>query len=401
MIKIGSEFSGYGGLEMGVINYFKSMFGEDVKIKVAWHTEIDKDANMILNKNDPGVPNLGDITKIKWNKAEKVDVITGGFPCQDLSHAGKRKGLMDGTRSGLWLEMARSIEEMQPRLVIIENVQGLLSACAYSKLEQCPGCLGKGEHRPVLRGLGRVLGDLAGLGYDARWTGLRASDIGAPHLRFREFIVATPRLPGLERFFHDRLWTESITDSDDRRGNSRFDELEERRESETIGSDHASTRAQLLELRRLARSTGTNVYRRQKRKRVSDSDGESIGQSGSETGGTLERGRKNARSNRSTSKLGLEPQPEFSYPEGFWGPYGRAVRRWELIIGRPVPAPTIDDRLLNPRFVEWMMGLPDGHVTETMINPKKMRKALGNGVCPPQATAALMIMMPDLYRIAA
>ena len=127
------------------------------------------------------------------SRQEPVDILTGGFPCQDLSLAGKRAGLKDGTRSGLWSEFAHAIDVIRPRLVVIENVRGLLSATAHSDVEPCSWCLGDDGGEPALRALGAVLGDLASLGYDARWTGLRAADAGAPHGRFRVFIVAYPR----------------------------------------------------------------------------------------------------------------------------------------------------------------------------------------------------------------
>ena len=149
---------------------------------------------MILTKHYPDVPNYGDITQIDFTQVEPVDILTGGFPCQDLSIAGKRAGIKKGTRSGLWLEFARAIDELQPRLVVIENVRGLLSAKAHSDLEQCAWCMGEaGNGQPSMRALGAVLGSLAELGYDAKWTGLRAADAGAPHARFRVFIIANRR----------------------------------------------------------------------------------------------------------------------------------------------------------------------------------------------------------------
>ncbi|WP_418910272.1 DNA cytosine methyltransferase [Achromobacter spanius] len=95
-----------------------------------------------------------------------VDVVSGGFPCQDVSIAGKGDGL-DGERSGLWSEMARIIGEVRPRFAFVENSPVLTS-----------------------RGLGRVLGDLASLGFDAEWGVLGAHHAGAPHLRDRLWLVA-------------------------------------------------------------------------------------------------------------------------------------------------------------------------------------------------------------------
>lgn len=184
-MKIGSLFSGYGGLDLAVADAFDA--------EVVWHCEWDDAPSKILERNFPGVPNYRDVSKVDWAAVEPVDILTGGFPCQDLSLAGKRAGLRDGTRSGLWSEFAEAIRVIQPKYVVIENVRGLLSATANSDLEFCPWCMGDERGEPVLRALGAVLGDLADLGYDAEWTGLRAADAGAPHNRFRIFIIAYPR----------------------------------------------------------------------------------------------------------------------------------------------------------------------------------------------------------------
>jgi DNA (cytosine-5)-methyltransferase 1 len=187
-MKIGSLFSGYGGLDLAVMNVTGA--------EVAWHCEWDEAPSKILDKHFPGVPNYRDVSKVDFTSVEPVDILTGGFPCQDLSLAGKRAGLKDGTRSGLWSEFARAIEELQPRLVVIENVRGILSATAHSDLESCAWCMGEANGEPSLRALGAVLGSLADLGYDAKWTGIRAADAGAPHSRFRIFITATKRWGG-------------------------------------------------------------------------------------------------------------------------------------------------------------------------------------------------------------
>lgn len=97
----------------------------------------------------------------------RVDIVCGGFPCQDVSDAGQRRGI-DAPRSGLWFEMARVVREIRPRFVFVENVGGLL-----------------------VRGLDRVLGELASLGFDAEWCVRSASDCGAPHQRKRIWILAT------------------------------------------------------------------------------------------------------------------------------------------------------------------------------------------------------------------
>jgi DNA (cytosine-5)-methyltransferase 1 len=184
-MKIGSLFSGYGGLDLAV----SAVTGGEV----VWHCEWDDAPSKILERNFPGIPNYRDVTKVDFTQVEKVDVLTGGFPCQDLSIAGKRAGLKDGTRSGLWSEFARAIEELQPKLVVIENVRGLLSAKADNGMEYSQEDLDDWGSRPVLTAIQAVLGSLADMGYDAKWCGLRAADAGAPHNRFRIFIVAYPR----------------------------------------------------------------------------------------------------------------------------------------------------------------------------------------------------------------
>ena len=143
---------------------------------LGWNTVCAVEINeycrrVLMQRQDDGIlepfPIWDDITTFDGKPwAGCVDIVTGGFPCQDISAAGKGSGI-DGTRSGLWREMARVIGEVRPRYVLVEN-------------------------SPVLtvRGLGTVLGDLAALGYDAEWGVLGAADLGAPHKRDRIWIVA-------------------------------------------------------------------------------------------------------------------------------------------------------------------------------------------------------------------
>lgn len=182
-LKIGSLFSGYLGLDLAV----ESVLGGTL----AWVSDIDPGACAILQHRAPGITNLGDITTIDWHDVEPVDVIIGGSPCQDLSSAGRRAGMNEGTRSNLWVAMREAIAIIRPMFVIWENVRGALSADAACDLEPDAGLLGDRRPRSALRAAGRVLGDLASLDYNSRLCGLRAADIGAPHGRFRIFILAT------------------------------------------------------------------------------------------------------------------------------------------------------------------------------------------------------------------
>ena len=186
-MRIGSLFSGAGGLDMAV----EAVFGGEV----IWHSEIDKAASKVLAYRFPA-PNLGSITEIDWATVEPVDVLCGGFPCQDVSAAGKRAGIKDGTRSGLWAIFADAIDALRPRYVVVENVRGLLSATAHRAVESDDAVVGDGSDRPVLRALGAVLGDLSDLGYDAKWATVAAASVGAPHRRERVFIVATDAAVG-------------------------------------------------------------------------------------------------------------------------------------------------------------------------------------------------------------
>lgn len=164
----------------------------DPDARVAWTSDVEPGPCRLAEVRWPITPNLGDITKVDWATVEPVDIICGGSPCQDLSLAGKRAGMATGTRSGLWESMAAAIETIRPRLLVWENVLGALSARAYSPVEHEPAMLGTGTTEPALRAAGRVVGDLATLGYNATWRVVRASDAGAPHQRARLFIIGYP-----------------------------------------------------------------------------------------------------------------------------------------------------------------------------------------------------------------
>ena len=158
-MKIGSLFSGYGGLDMAVQAVYPNAHP-------AWFVEYDQAPATILKHHWPGIPNYGDITTIDWGTIPQVDILTGGYPCQPFSHAGARKGEHDERH--LWPHVREAIRHLRPRYIFLENVAG---------------------HRSL--GFDRVLGDMAEDGLHAWWTSLRASDIGAPHHRERLFILAT------------------------------------------------------------------------------------------------------------------------------------------------------------------------------------------------------------------
>lgn len=158
-MRIGELCAGVGGLSRALLEVLPDA-------EVAWVSEIDPAACAVLDAHWPGVKNLGDLTVVDWSTVDPVDVLVAGYPCTPFSHAGKRKGASDDRH--IWPYIADAVRVLRPRLVVLENVAGHLSL-----------------------GFGRVLGDLAEAGYDARWCCLRASDVGACHRRERVFVLAT------------------------------------------------------------------------------------------------------------------------------------------------------------------------------------------------------------------
>lgn len=233
-MRIGSMFSGTGGLDMAVAQAFGA--------RTSWVADIDEGACKVLAHRFPHAPNLGDVSVIEWTPGRAVDIITAGFPCQDVSTAGGRAGLAAGKRSGLWVEVIRAARELQPTFIALENVRGLLSAEGelpsddllalgddVQRLDRILRLIESKKQRAIREGslfhvrqhstdfirlagrrdrtlaqyragrarleraMGVVLRDLADLGFDAEWRGLRASDVGACHQRFRVFVLAWRR----------------------------------------------------------------------------------------------------------------------------------------------------------------------------------------------------------------
>ena len=193
-MRVGSLFSGIGGLDLGL---------ERAGMEIVWQVEVDEWCRRVLARHFPNAVRYGDVRAVKGayaladanstglaigqeqedfggdlrdegsaiatSRLGEVDLICGGFPCQPVSHAGQRKG--DADERWLWPEFRRVIREVRPEWVLVENVPGLLSIDAG-------------------RLFGLVLSDLAALGFDAEWDSIGAADVGAPHLRKRVFIVA-------------------------------------------------------------------------------------------------------------------------------------------------------------------------------------------------------------------
>jgi len=373
MLTVGSLFAGYGGIELALSSV--------LDVRPAWFVEFDKAPSKVLAHHWPDVPNHGDVTTVDWSTVPPVDIITGGSPCQDLSHAGKRAGMTEGTRSNLWVQMREAINVIRPRLVVWENVRGALSAHADSALEPCPGCVGDGDDGPVLRALGRVLGDLADLGYDCRWYGLRAADVGAAHGRFRIFLFAVPADSddhGLQG-----LAGQTRTASTGRHGHP---------VAGVGGSALTLLPTPVADNSRGLPSTSTD-YASLANVAVSLLPTPSV----ADTQG----GRKSRSGDRAGELLlnGIAHQQA-------WGQYAAAIARAEQAIGRPAPPPTETGpkgaARLSPRFVEFLMMLPEGWVTDVAgLTRNELLKMLGNGVVPAQCAAALRAFLWDAYGIGA
>ena len=159
-LRVGSLCTGYGGLDLAV----ERVLGG----RLVWYAETDPHARTVLAHRFPGVANLGDIRAVDWGTVEPVDVLTAGFPCQDISNAGKRAGIT-GEHSSLWSAVVDAVRALHPSVVYVENVAALLR-----------------------RGFDVVQSDLAAVRYDTRWLCLRASDVGAAHRRDRLFLLAVP-----------------------------------------------------------------------------------------------------------------------------------------------------------------------------------------------------------------
>jgi len=346
--------TGYGGLDLAVDALFDS--------ELVALAEFDKHASTICAIRFPGVPNLGDITTIDWSSLGDIDLITAGYPCQPFSLAGKRKGADDARH--IWPHIAEAVRVLRPRWVVLENVYGHLS-----------------------KGFGAVLGALAALGYDSRWACLRASDVGAPHRRERVFIIASNAdlepagggsAPSPSPQSQDAGWREPEVDhrSEDETGGGRLlptpaalipnagDLLPTPTASDSTGPGHAAQGGRNLRTEVTLLPTPTAVQSR------------SI---------TATRYTPNPKVTDGTTLNGV------AYAN-WWGRYTEAIARWEQVMGL-APSPSEDNgkggRRLNPVFVEWMMGLPPGWVTDTGIPRTAQLKALGNGVVPQQAYAAL------------
>jgi len=179
-MKFISLFAGIGGLDLGL---------ERAGMECVAQVEIDDFCQKVLTKHWANVPKYKDVRDVGKHNLPTADLICGGFPCQDVSLAGRRAGL-EGKRSTLWSEFYRIVCEVQPRWVIIENVVGLLSSDNGKFFE-------------------KIMCEISKSGFNAEWFTLFASDFSAPHPRERLFIVANSASERLERIHWKESWEKS------------------------------------------------------------------------------------------------------------------------------------------------------------------------------------------------
>lgn len=347
-LRVGSLFAGIGGLDLAVETALDAT--------VAWQVEIDPYCAEVLTRHWPHTSRYGDISTVDWTAVAPVDFLCGGFPCQDISNAGRRAGI-DGPRSGLWREYVRAVRELRPRYAFVENPSALLG-----------------------RGMGRVVGDLAALRYDAVWDCVPACAVGAAHHRDRLFILATAADPSGAR-------RRQVP----RRASCDEGPLGERAEDDHQPGGAGPRRAAA------AAAAHTEGLSRQVQAAAAQRPRRSAGRAGLSAADATGQGRDVAGATRPLDPAYERPgaRPGRCGGPSRWGDYAAAVARWETVCGRPAPSATVPGRYGQPTlsadFVEWLMGFPAGW---THGRGSARKRALGNAVVPQAAAAAVWLLMP-------
>nr|WP_202489767.1 DNA cytosine methyltransferase [Streptomyces sp. SID8381] len=307
----------------------------------AWVADLDPGAARVLDHHFSQVPNLGDITALDWRDVAPVDVLTGGYPCQPFSVAGRRKGTADERH--IWPYIADALRVLRPRVAVFENVAGHLRL-----------------------GFSDVLADLAALGFNAEWTTVRASDVGAPHQRERLFILAAAQ--DADGPVGHQWGVAAPGQAESRRARPDAGGRGGAPVADAAGDGHGNARPPRE--RRVAAAAVAGGH-------PVDADANRVG---------LEE------QQRGEPGMGARGDADGRGPER-WGRFAPGIARWEAVTGLRAPWATDDRGRLSPAFVEWMMGLDPGHVTAVPgLSRNAQLKALGNGVVPLQAARALTVL---------
>ncbi|MFI6050711.1 DNA (cytosine-5-)-methyltransferase [Streptomyces violascens] len=389
-VRVGSLYSGVGGLDLGV----QGVFGG----RIVWHAETDPGAARVVARHWPRTPNLGDVRIVDFSWAEPVDILTAGFPCQELSVAGPRTGLA-GPRSGLWQHVAQAVQTLRPPLVVIENVRGLLTTRAgigaVRPVEPGKPHVGDLSGYPRMRALGVLLGDLADCGYDSAWACVHASDVGAPHRRARIFVAAWPATSAdaspVEDADGELGQQRQLPASGQAQGGRARADAGRRSRTPSAHSDSQRRSEGLSEPAAGQWQPHPGVHRGDAHRTEHSGRGERPSAAHPDLVG------RQRRSGHDPEAAGRhEPENSRHSPAHWWGGYLPAIRRWEHVTGRTAPTPTVPGaRRLSAEFVEWMMGLPEGWVTATEdLSRVAQLRLLGNSVVPQQAVHALNVLLP-------
>jgi DNA (cytosine-5)-methyltransferase 1 len=320
--------------------------------KTLVYAENDPFASRVMEARFPWAINLGDITTADWAglaQQHQIETLSAGFPCRNISNAGKKDGI-NGQWSRIWKNVFEAVRVIRPPLVFLENVEAL---------------------RTKDRGLDIVLADLATIGYDARWTCLRASEIGAPHQRWRWFCIAYPAdAYPVGTGWHGGAWD--------------LTEAQGRNESADRGLAAAAAGGAELAL------LPTPAARDWK-------------SGASKLMGLRGEGRPLNEFVVNMLKGSL-PDEQWISTAGI--DYGPAIRRWEAVLGRPAPAPVErgprGGRTLSARFTEWMQGNADGWITDVDIPRNEQIKIAGNQAITRQAVEGYRrLLTADLDAMAA
>lgn len=345
-MKSGSLFTGTAALDMAA--------AEVLGAEPAWFADLDPAAAALLAHHYPGVPNLGDITEADWDLVAllaPVDLVTGGWPCQPFSLAGKQKGADDDR--ALWPEVDRCLRALRPRYVLLENVPAVVTA---------------GE-------LERVATSLATLGYRFAWVCIPASAVGAPHRRERFFLLAA-------------LGDTAVCGRDDAPAPGR------RRESTwPVGGPGVAAADTAVPGLQGSFAPGSSSGAESETHPNAERNSGASAPDADNCGRTARVQPQRAHEDRDA-----QPWNELDGHRLEWAGYEPAIRRWESILGRPAPVPTIrgarGGRVLNPELPEWMMGLPGGWITGVPgLSRAQQLKLAGNGVVPRQAVAAYRYLL--------
>jgi DNA (cytosine-5)-methyltransferase 1 len=358
------------------------------QVDVRWHAEIDDDASRVLKTWWPEVPNLGSFADPDfWERAERVRLMCGGIPCQPFSAAGRQLGEADPRH--LWPFWRAGIELHRPATVVFENVQGLT----------------RGKMRPIFDS---IVADLVALGYDVRWALLGACAVGAAHHRHRVFLLAcrtrtTPNARQVTVQTCGQKSTAYLPTTTARDGSTRGEGSEdywrERRAAGFTGGAPLGAELALLPTpRAIDAERGPVTVER------TETSGR---KNGVELASALNMLPSVARDRRQQGgpnqgiASGDIALPSAVQPER-WGKYAEAIERHAAVLGRPAPEPTEigpkGGRRLAAAFSEWMMMLPEGHLTSVLDRNPALARA-GNGVVPLQAATALRLLFDDLTRV--